>query len=98
MGLWQYVNVQLNPQSIPDPFSGIHTGPIEASRRDPIELLAEYNQRRATEKTGTMNFANNVVRGRRVKSETQEFIATWTGSMSRQNCSGRSTAQDSCKK
>ncbi|HEY9717755.1 MAG TPA: DUF1800 domain-containing protein [Trichormus sp.] len=73
MGIWQYVNEQLNPQDIPDRFNSIHSGPIEASRRNPIELLAEYNQMRAAERTNAMNYADNQVRGRRVVSETKSF-------------------------
>ena len=73
MGIWQYINEQLNPEGIPDPFNAVHSGPIEASRRNPIELLAEYKQLRSTEKMNNVNFINNVVRGTRVKSQMHEF-------------------------
>jgi uncharacterized protein (DUF1800 family) len=74
-GIWPYVNQQLNPESIPDPFVSIRSGPIEAARRDPIELLAEYQESQAknNDPKNKMDFANHVVRGGRVKSEMQEF-------------------------
>jgi uncharacterized protein (DUF1800 family) len=73
MGIWQYINEQLNPEQIPDPFNSIRSGAIEASRRNPIDILADYNQVNAKAKMGNINFANNVMRGPRIKSEAQEF-------------------------
>jgi uncharacterized protein (DUF1800 family) len=73
IGIWAYVNEQLNPQTIPDPFVSIRSGPIEAARRDPIELLAEYQQFETDNRSKKMDFANHVIRGGRVKSEMHEF-------------------------
>jgi uncharacterized protein (DUF1800 family) len=73
MGIWQYIDEQLNPERIPDPFGSIRSGAIEASRRNPIDVLADYNAVRAKERMGNVNFANNVLRGPRIKSQSQEF-------------------------
>jgi len=72
-GIWAYVNEQLNPETIPDPFTSIRSGPIEAARRDPIQLLAEYQQFENDNRNRKMDYANHVIRGRAVKSEMQDF-------------------------
>jgi uncharacterized protein (DUF1800 family) len=73
MGVWQYVDEQLNPERITDPFNSMRSAVLDASRRNPIDILADYNAVRAKEKMGNVNFANNVLRGPRIKSESQEF-------------------------
>jgi len=76
MGIWAFINEQLNPQNIADPFNSFRGGAVEASRRNPIELLAEYNQLRAAERMSRANPADNVIRGPRPKSQIQEFART----------------------
>jgi uncharacterized protein (DUF1800 family) len=73
MGVWRYIDEQLNPAQIADPFDSMSNGAIEASRRNPIDVLADYNQIRARDQKGNTNFANMVMRGPRIKSETSEF-------------------------
>ncbi|HEY9773088.1 MAG TPA: DUF1800 domain-containing protein [Planktothrix sp.] len=73
VGVWNYINQQLTPSSIADPLEGVRFGPIEASRKRPLELLADYQQFQADQRNHKMNFADNVVRGRRPQSQTMAF-------------------------
>jgi uncharacterized protein (DUF1800 family) len=74
MGIWQYVSEQLNPELIQDPLSNMRTPALDASRRNPIDVLADYNQERSDARNKTMNFQYMVLRGPRVKSQSQEFF------------------------
>lgn len=74
MGIWQYVSEQLNPERIQDPLSNMRTPALDASRRNPIDVLADYNQERSDARNKNMNFQYMVLRGPRVKSQSQEFF------------------------
>lgn len=74
IGIWRYVSEQLNPELIPDPLSNMRTPALDASRRNPIDVLADYNQQRSEARNKTMNYTNMVLRGPRVKSQSQEFF------------------------
>lgn len=74
MGIWQYVSEQLNPELIQDPLSNMRTPALDASRRNPIDVLADYNQERSDARNKNMNFQYMVLRGPRVKSQSQEFF------------------------
>ncbi|MBU6454907.1 MAG: DUF1800 family protein [Cyanobacteria bacterium REEB67] len=74
MGIWRYVGEQLNPELIADPLANLRTPALDASRRNPIDVLADYNKERSDAKNKGPNFTNMVIRGPRIKSQSQEFF------------------------
>ena len=74
LGIWRYVSEQLNPELIADPLANLRTPALDASRRNPIDVLADYNKERADSKNKNVNFNNMVLRGPRIRSQSQEFF------------------------